>query len=260
MWLTSNDTFDADSFSADIVGIAAAVGHHDSGMHSHQKGQLLFAYRGCMSITLSDRKCILPPTRLAWIPPGISHRAQMHGTIDYRSIYIRLGYLALNYHDICIVSVSPLLREVLERIAFWVTEVDLNQPANKNLLAVLVDELNAAESEPMLLSLPKDRRLQGLNKLLEDAYCLPGLGALADQVGASDKTITRIFRKETGMSYLQWRQQWRLMRAIELLCDGLSVTSVADHLSFASDSAFISFFRQHTGETPKRYLNSNNSH
>lgn len=31
--------------------------------------------------------------------------------------------------------------------------------------------------------------------------------------GASEKTISRIFRRETGLSYQQWRQQWRLIKA-----------------------------------------------
>jgi AraC-like DNA-binding protein len=83
----------------------------------------------------------------------------------------------------------------------------------------------------------------------------PELQVLEEAVGASAKTITRIFQKETGMGYQQWRQQWRLMRAIELLATGCSITYTAAELEFSSDSVFISFFRKMLGTTPRSYLN-----
>ena len=67
----------------------------------------------------------------------------------------------------------------------------------------------------------------------------PESRVLEEAAGASGKTITRIFQKETGMGYQQWRQQWRLMRAIELLATGHSITYTAGELEFSSDSVFI---------------------
>ncbi|MFT7682211.1 MAG: AraC-like DNA-binding protein, partial [Moritella dasanensis] len=54
--------------------------------------------------------------------------------------------------------------------------------------------------------------------------------------------------------YQAWRQQWRLLNAIERLAEGQRISTVAFDLDFTSDSAFISFFRQHTGSTPAKYL------
>lgn len=102
----------------------------------------------------------------------------------------------------------------------------------------------------MLLPVPSDPRLSRLN--LDELP--PELSGLANLVGASARTITRIFRRETGMSYQAWRQSWRLLRAVDLLASGENVSGVAFDLGFASDSAFIAFFRQMTGETPRRYL------
>lgn len=56
------------------------------------------------------------------------------------------------------------------------------------------------------------------------------------------------------MNYQNWRQQWRLLRAMEMLAEGRQISEVAQQLEFISDSAFIVFFRQHTGITPIRYL------
>ncbi|ABZ78270.1 transcriptional regulator, AraC family [Shewanella halifaxensis HAW-EB4] len=62
------------------------------------------------------------------------------------------------------------------------------------------------------------------------------------------------------MSYQAWRQQWRLQAAIEHLADGKSVSVVAFSLGFASDSAFICFFKQHLGNTPSQYFRAGTEH
>jgi len=100
------------------------------------------------------------------------------------------------------------------------------------------------------LPLPTDRRLARL----ADPTLPPPLKVLAARVGASEKTIGRIFRRETGLSYQQWRQQWRLLKAIELLAKKERISVIASTLEFSSDSAFIAFFRQMTGFTPRVYL------
>ena len=80
---------------------------------------------------------------------------------------------------------------------------------------------------------------------------------LEQHIGASTKTIGRIFLKETGLGYQQWRQQWRLMRVIELLATGRSLGYCAFELGFASDSALIAFFKGMTGTTPRSYFKAN---
>lgn len=78
------------------------------------------------------------------------------------------------------------------------------------------------------------------------------LGQLAQQIGTAERTISRIFIRDTGMNYQSWRQQWRLLKATKMLSAGESSSHVAQQLEFASDSDFIGFFRQHTCSTPAR--------
>ncbi|MCP4954385.1 MAG: helix-turn-helix transcriptional regulator, partial [Photobacterium aquimaris] len=85
-------------------------------------------------------------------------------------------------------------------------------------------------------------------------FLAPSLAELSQLVGASQKTITRIFNKETGMPYQSWRQQWRLLAAIELLVQGQRISDISYRLNFANDSAFIYFFRQKTGFTPLNFM------
>ncbi|GMQ48167.1 AraC family transcriptional regulator [Vibrio sp. 10N] len=245
--------FDADSIDNQVIGIAATVGTHDSGMHHHQKNQLLFAASGCMSISLDGAMCILPPTRAAWIPAGVEHYAKMSNVVAYRSLYFDAKLCADLPDSVTVFSINPLLRALIERMAFW--EWDRPQAEQMNMTALFFEELRAAPKEALALPLPSDRRLQRwLEGVIGDQYLPQPLNQVAASVGASAKTVTRIFTKETGMPYQSWRQQWRLLMAIQSLSEGNSVADTAAALEFSSDSAFVAFFRQQTGETPGKYI------
>lgn len=252
-WLDSRARFDPDAFTAPVIGIAATLGNHDSGLHQHQRGQLLFTRQGCMRITLAQQLCLLPPSRAAWIPSGVRHRAVMQQSVDYRSIYLTPALCTELPQHVCVMEVSALLHAVLEPMAFCDFDTDWQQGKFFHLLGLCLGEIRDAAQQPMLLPLPWDKRLAPLLESLDRLP--PELQALQAQIGASGRTIGRIFQRETGMSYQQWRQQWRLMRAIELLAIGRTISYSAFELGFASDSAFIAFFKAMTGVTPGAWLN-----
>lgn len=248
--IDADEPFDPDDYRNDVLGIASGLAQHDSGMHQHAKGQLLFSQQGCMRITLNQSFSLLPPGRVAWIPGGVPHRVQIQGVAGYRSVWlVQSRFTSLAGH-VEIVSASPLLREVLERIAFAEFNTDWRQGAAANLLAVCLDELQAAPRELTTLRLPVDRRLRALNAM----SLPPPLHSLARSSGASEKTISRILLRETGLSYQQWRQQWRLIKALEMLVAGQPQADIAAALEFASDSAFSAFFSKMTGRSPRAYL------
>ena len=70
--------------------------------------------------------------------------------------------------------------------------------------------------------------------------------ALADcaaEVGASERTLARLFRDELGTTYQQWRQQAILAHALPMLARGVPVSHVAASSGYASDSAFTAMFK-----------------
>lgn len=249
-WLTAQDEFDPDQLPNSVLGIAAALVQHDSGVHRHKMGQLLFSQQGCICITLNQSICILPPARLAWIPPLVEHRAEVTGVVGYRSIYLDTHRYSVLPLQLEVLGTTPLFREALERIACADFDTDWEQGAPANILAVCLDEISIARRELTLLPLPSDRRLK---HLLRMPRLLP-LHVLAQNTGASAKTISRIFRKETGVSYQEWRQQWRLIKAIELLAADYRLSDVACQLGFSSDSAFLTFFKNRVGCSPRVYM------
>ncbi|UYM13872.1 AraC family transcriptional regulator [Endozoicomonas euniceicola] len=245
--------FNPDQLDNPVIGFAARTAHHDSGMHQHRMSQLLYAPSGCMSITLDNKQCVLPPTLAAWIPAGIQHCAVMRNVVAYRSIFFNPDYFADLPDQVVVIGVNELLKAMIERIAFWPWDENIEQQAP--LLTLFQQELLSAPTENLQLPFPCDQRLQHWLETLKAGKQLPEpLNIMSRHVGASEKTISRIFQQETGMPYQSWRQQWRLLKAIELLAEQHSVMQVASALGFSSDSAFVSFFRKQTGTTPGQYI------
>ncbi len=56
------------------------------------------------------------------------------------------------------------------------------------------------------------------------------------------------------MTFGRWRQQLRLLQAMQLLAAGRPVTAVALEVGYDSPSAFIAMFKRTLGTTPHRYF------
>jgi AraC-like DNA-binding protein len=122
---------------------------------------------------------------------------------------------------------------------------------------MVIDHLKAVESVPLQLPRPVDPRAQ---KVVARLVASPGehrkLEKLCRECGASKRTIQRLFREETKMTFSRWRQQLRLLHAMQRLASGEKVTAAALDAGYNSTSAFIAMFRKQLGKTPARYLES----
>ncbi|GAL02874.1 transcriptional regulator AraC family [Photobacterium aphoticum] len=252
-FIDENTRFDADTIDAHVVGIAAEVGQHDSGMHQHTKGQLLYAPQGCMRFAFDNSLCVLPPTKAVWIPPHTPHRATMTNVVAYRSLYFSCEDFEACPSEIVMMEVNDLLKALINTMALWPWDKPKEEMALTT--ALFWECFHGARREQFQLPLPSSSRFETFCQLMmKEDFLPPLLSKLTDYVGASTKTITRQFKTETGMSYQDWRQQWRLLKAIELLSQQRPVCEVAHALDFSSDSAFIAFFKQHTGQTPRQFI------
>ncbi|EMQ2226376.1 AraC family transcriptional regulator [Citrobacter freundii] len=70
----------------------------------------------------------------------------------------------------------------------------------------------------------------------------------------SERTLSRRFTIETGMSLRSWKKRLRLMKAIELLDGGKGVTETAIELGYSSSSAFVYAFHLTMGHAPLDYM------
>ncbi|MGQ5522089.1 AraC family transcriptional regulator [Chitinimonas sp. PSY-7] len=228
---------------------------HDSGLHCHQRAQLLYAVSGVLQIQVNNLCCVLPPHMAAWIPAGSSHQALATKPFAYRSLYFDPAAFTSLPAKAQILAVDPLLRELIVRIAEW--PLAPADPCQQRLIEVLLDEIRNAPVAPLSLPLPEDRRLLRITGLLMDEPGNPAtLDQLATQAGASSRTINRLFQNQTGLSFSAWRQQLKIMAARRYLAEGMSITAAALNLGYAQESAFIAMFRKVTGKTPGQFKQS----
>lgn len=222
--------------------------------HRHDEHQLLLASAGVMTVQTSDGSWIVPPHRGVWIPARMEHAIRMSGEVAMRTLYVpRMRARGLP-RSCRVLDVSPLVRElVLAAVARG--GLDPARGADRHFFRVLVDQLRALPTPAFHLPFPRDARALRVAARLEQR---PGeAGSTRDLVrgsGASQRTIERAFRAETGMTLRAWRQQLRLGRALEQLAGGDSVTAVAIESGYSTPSAFVAAFKATFGRTPGRYF------
>ncbi len=223
--------------------------------HTHERAQLLYAVRGVMRVTTENGVWVVPPQRAVWIPPGISHHVQAQGTpLSLRSLYIHEDALNGLPEICCVVTVSPLLRELIIE-AMELSDDPPADSADARLVRVLLDRIEGLPVAPLHLPMVSDTRARHItDALMEDPADARTLQDWSKELGASERTLARIFTRETGMTFGQWRQQAVLLAALARLARGESVTTVALDLGYASQSAFIAMFRRALGRTPGRYF------
>jgi transcriptional regulator GlxA family with amidase domain len=119
---------------------------------------------------------------------------------------------------------------------------------------VLVDEFREADEQPLQLPEPRDDRLQAVARMLhEEPAGNATLAELGRVIGASSRTLSRLFRDELGMTFYEWRTQLRIYRALVLLAEGHDTTRTAYACGWSNPSSFIAAFTSIIGTTPGRY-------
>ena len=217
--------------------------------HWHDRHQIVYAGRGVLSVTTDAGSWVAPATRAIWIPAGTLHQHRAYGETTLHTVGLQENPLGLQTPSALVVS--PLLRELI--LAYTSDEYDeAADPVERGrLLAVLLDQLRRSPQRPTYLPTPRDPRLVALCELLKadpsDGRTLTELGR---EVGAGERTLSRLCKGDLGMTFPQWRTQLRLHEALILLADGESVTQVAHRTGWASASAFIDTFRRAFGHTP----------
>ncbi|MEO8780287.1 MAG: helix-turn-helix transcriptional regulator [Rhodanobacter sp.] len=226
--------------------------HHD--WHQHVRGQFFCIESGLIHVQTRHGSWLLPPHRAGWMPPGEQHTVTLSGAVSGWGVFIAPVIEHGLPEQPCVIGVTELMRALVRRASLWARHDHLDAEQQR-LLAVLLDEIRRVPNEPLYLPMPQDRRLVRIAQaVLDQPRDTRGLDAWATWAGLSARTLSRLFRTETALSFAQWRQQARLSRALEHLAEGMPVAAVADALGYVSVSAFVAMFRRNFGQPPARYF------
>jgi len=226
-------------------------------LHTHPWPQLTFSTRGVIRLSTEDGSYIVPPSRALWVPANMSHSITLIEDAELRTVYLH-SWLGPNWEKCEVLEISPLLRALMLALD---TTPDGLPPADPHaaqrerwIAPLLVDELERATQIRIDVPLPADKRLRQLcEALLRNPAGRATLAERAETIGASERTVARLFRDQLGMSWQQWRQQAVLAHALPLLARGMAVSQVASASGYATDSAFCAMFKAATVKSPTAF-------
>lgn len=257
--VSSPDEFNADIFSQPAIALHAALGKEYTGIdqHAHRKGQLILSLHGAVSCEVENALWLVPPRHAVWIPGNIPHRCRVTQNARTCFLFIEPGAVVMP-ERCCTVAITPLVREL---ILYLAEQNPCYSPDDKTgrIAAVLLEQIPDAPIE--ILHLPVSDHPK-IRQITEALFADPGdratLQQWAARLATSERSLARMVKSATGMSFGRWRQQLHLMIALNHLAEGKSVQNVAGTLGYDSVSAFITMFRKALGKSPTQYFASLN--
>jgi AraC-like DNA-binding protein len=221
-----------------------------TGRHSHARAQLLYAVRGVMRIATDAATFVVPAGWALWVPAGEPHAVSIIGQVAMRALFLREDAARAGPARVTVLGTSPLLRELILAACEEPLEWD-EHGRGGHLAALMLEEIRRAPSLPFGVPEPREPRLAKLTAALRADPASPlSLEEWAARIGASPRSLSRLFRAETGLSFGAWRQALRLAEAAALLAQGVPPARAGVAVGYASAPAFGAAFRGAFGVTP----------
>jgi AraC-like DNA-binding protein len=226
--------------------------------HEHPWSQFTYCASGLMQVTVTQSGAqttyIVPPSRALWIPAQVQHQVVILEAAELRTVDVLAASETAQWSECRVMVVSPLLRELIHAL-------EDSQPGTRDdaLMALTLDEIRSADLQSLGVPMPHpdhgDKRLRTLcEAVLRNPAERPDLRSWVRHVGASERTMARLFRDELGTSYQQWRLQAVLAHALPQLARGVPVSVVAGDSGYTSDSAFSAMFKKAMGKAPRHFM------
>jgi len=222
--------------------------------HSHPWGQLVFLAGGALQVETSSGVYVVPAHQGLWLPPNVEHQVWCyHGAVD-RSLHIEPALCEALPKEVFTFNVDGLLKALILEVCQWPKDY-LVTAQKMRLIEVLLDQLGSADDSKLFIKNISDKRLLPIvQALTNDPANGLTLEQWANHVGASSRTLNRLFNVQVGCGFSLWKQKLRMIKSIEMLDAGMRSSDISDQLGYESSSAFIKAFRRHMGCSPKRYI------
>ncbi|WP_263265019.1 helix-turn-helix transcriptional regulator [Pseudomonas sp. RIT-PI-S] len=226
--------------------------------HRHPWVQFSYAISGVLAVHTEHGSYFAPPQWGVWIPAGVEHWVNTSAQAEMRSLYVDETVAGPPFPRCRVLEVTPLTRELIKAFSAFAADYPLGDSAQARLATVLVDQLHGLAEVSFSVPLPRHAGLLGLCEALvarpDDANSLT---AWATELNVSEKTLARLFQRETGLTFRTWRQRVRLLASLGALQGGSSVTQAALACGYESTSAFIAAFKTLFGTTPGEVFRGN---
>jgi AraC-like DNA-binding protein len=222
--------------------------------HRHRRGQLASGATGVIVLSTAESTWVMPPQRGLWIPPQTRHQVRMIGDVTMQSLYLEPDAVPNMPTHCQVLSISPFMRSLMTEALGLPLEYKLDSRAGA-LMELIRHEMQQLPALPLSLQYPPDGPLgERCRAFVENPTIHATIDEWSEALGMSRRTFTRRFKRETGLSFLAWRQQACLLCAMPRLAAGEPVTSVALDMGYENPAAFTLMFRRMFGSSPLAYL------
>ncbi|MEI3775645.1 AraC family transcriptional regulator [Pectobacterium brasiliense] len=243
----------------DTHSLHALIRAHPAGdevlMHHHDMFQLTVAVTGSVRIQTDTGWWLAMPGTAVLIAPGVLHRA----IYPRQTELVNLRFICADetgiFPQVEMFNVSGLMMELVHE-ARKITDQHYCEEESDLIRQLLLWQLKKNKLKTdMFIPEGRDKRLRSITRhLRNDPGCILTLEQLSAQAYASQRTISRLFVEETGMSFIRWRERLRTMVAIEKMLAGETILGIALDLGYQSASSFTTAFTRLAGMPPRQYM------
>ncbi|SFF39673.1 AraC-type DNA-binding protein [Actinacidiphila alni] len=220
-------------------------------LHAHPEPMLTWSSTATLRGTVAHRDWLIPPGYGLWVPGGIEHSGSVLHAGEMLTITFSPDRCPITWAEPTCFTVGSLLGEIITHL-HRITPDDRSRPGAEALMLQLLTPLPAHHIH---VTMPADPRIRVIaERLIARPADQRELAVWADQIHTSVRTLSRLFRAETGLSFITWRTHVRIRAAVPMLAEGTSVNATARAVGYRKPSAFIAAFRRVTGQTPGTYL------
>ncbi len=253
-------------------------GTRDLPAHTHNAHEIIFVEAGRVEISIGEKHYVAEGPTLIFITRLEAHSISVHSA-EYTRYFLCLSPSALekrikSYTLLSVLSARPMgfthvldvteEREELTRIFSRITrEVEEEKPYHEEIESALVGELLVMiyRKWPQLFSEDNSKSIsvvwQIQRRFEEEPQEDFSLDELAERYHISKFYLSRLFKKNTGYSPMQYLMICRLAVARGLLEEtDKSISEIVWRSGFSDGSNFSRYFKAHIGMTPEEYRKS----
>lgn len=243
--------------------VTGVLEHYPQGFvvprHAHARGHLIYTSTGVLLVQAASGQWLVPPTTAVWLRPGVLHQLQAVTAVSAHGLLIDEALCERLPAADCVVHVSPLVRELIAELV-QLPHQGQAQVRERLLGLLLIEEVASAAPLPLYLPWPQEPLLREIcAALMQEPAQSWSAEQLASHYALTAKTLQRRFVKSTGLTLGKWRKSMRLMRSIQWLLQGKSMTHAALESGYDSLSAYSVAFKKQFGYPPSQFVESLNN-
>lgn len=237
-----------------------SYGQFNTEIHYHETAQLISPEMGTVYLYSENGSFCIPAGHYAYIPRHVQHKLVSRSrNLRLKTIFLDIDEKNSDIPDRKTTAIFPpssLLDNLLDfGQRHWLS--DTNHELKETGLLSLKKMLPYILRSPLKLC-TRPPQSESLIKVSE--YITNSLNenitvsSISSFINIPERTLSRLFKKETGMTIFQFIKLSRMQMALELMEDAeLNINEIVYRVGYESSSTFSTLFKKLVGTSPQKY-------